>query len=148
MQEFEHSIVRPLYEFFSSKSAPFRLRETEQGFALSAAVPGFRESEIEIRAEPRRLLLHGKHEESTERKGEPAFEEHKEFTRWFDFPSELNPEKVKALFSNGVLEVTPEKSHAAKKIEVKAALSGSRSVAAARRPRSPKSYRRRRRVNP
>jgi HSP20 family protein len=126
MQEFERSILRPFYEFFSPAAfnievAPFRLRETEQGFAVSAAVPGFKESEIEIRVEPRRLFLHAKHEESTEKKGEPVFEEHREFTRWVDFPAEVNPEKVKALLGNGVLEITLEKSHTAKMIEVKAA---------------------------
>jgi HSP20 family molecular chaperone IbpA len=128
MQEFERSIVRPFYEFFSPwraafkvEFAPFQLRETEQGFSVAAAVPGFKESEIEIRAEPWRLFLHAKHEESTERKGGPVFEEHREFTRWVEFPAEVNPEKVKALLSNGVLEVTLEKAHTAKKVEVKAA---------------------------
>jgi HSP20 family protein len=125
IQKLEHSIVRHFYEFFSPwkggfnfEFAPFELRETEQGFTLFAAMPGFKESEIEVRAEPWRLFLNAKHEESSEKKGEHVFEEHNEFTRWVDFPAEVNPEKVEAVLSKGVLEVRLEKAQTAKKVEV------------------------------
>jgi len=124
MQEFDRTMARHYYEFFSPWRAftfgfaPFDLDETEQGFTVSAAMSGFKESEIEVRAEPWRLFLHAKHDESTEKKGEPVSEEHNEFTRWVDFPAEVNPEKVKAVFSRGVLEVTLEKAHIARKVEV------------------------------
>jgi HSP20 family protein len=125
IQKLEHSIVRHFYEFFSPwkggftfEFAPFELRETEQGFTLFAAMPGFKESEIEVRAEPWRLFLNAKHEESSEKKGEHVFEEHNEFTRWVDFPAEVNPEKVQAVLSKGVLEVRLEKAQTAKKVEV------------------------------
>lgn len=128
IQEVERSMVRHFYEFFSPwraafkfEVAPFKLRETEQGFTISAAMPGFKESEIEVRAEPWRLFLHAKHEEFTEKKGAPIFEEHNEFTRRVDFPAEVNAENVKAVLRNGVLEVTLDKAQTAKKVEVKAA---------------------------
>lgn len=124
MQELERSIMG-YFEFFSPwraalefEFAPFELRETEQGFTVSAAMPGFKESEIEVRVEPRRLFLHAQHEEPTQKKREPIFEEQNEFTRWVDFPSEVNPEKVKAVLSKGVLEITLEKAQTAKKVEV------------------------------
>lgn len=119
----ERSILRPFYEPFELWEAgfefvPFELQETKEGFTVSAAMPGFKESEIEVRAEPWRLFLHAKHEETTEKKGESVFEEFNEFTRWVDFPAEVNPEKVKAVLGKGVLEVTLEKAQPAKKVEV------------------------------
>jgi len=125
MPEIERSMVRHFYQFFSPwrgvfelEFVPLELRETEQSFTVSAAMPGFKENEIEVRAKPWRLFLHAKHDESTEKKGEPVFEEHKEFARWLDFPAEVNPGKVRAVLSRGVLEVTLEKAETAKKVEV------------------------------
>jgi len=121
MEEFERYMTGRIDEFFlrafNLESATFEVRETAQAFRVSADMPGFKESEIEIRAEPRRLFLHAKHEESIEKKGEPVSEE-KEFTRWVNFPAEVNPEKVEAVLSKGVLEVMLEKAQAAKKVEV------------------------------
>jgi HSP20 family molecular chaperone IbpA len=125
MREFERSMMRRFYEFFSpwavefKESAPFEMRETEQGFVVSAAMPGFDESEIEVRVEPRRLYLHAKHEETTEKKGERVFQQHREFTRWIDFPAEVNPEKANAMLAKGVLEVTLEKAQTARKVAVR-----------------------------
>lgn len=125
IQEFERFMMRPFYEFFSPwraafkfEFAPFELRETEHGFTVSAAMPGFKESEIEVRAEPWRLLVRAKHEESSEKKGVPEFEEHNEFTRWVDFPAEVNPQKVQAALNKGILNVTLEKAKTAKRVEV------------------------------
>ena len=124
MQEFERSMMRQFHEFFAPwrvnfefEPAPFNMRETEGGFAVSAAMPGFKETEIEVRAEPWRMFLHAKHEEAAE-KGEPVFEERREFTRWIEFPAEVNPETAKAVLSKGVLEVTLEKAQVAKKVAV------------------------------
>lgn len=127
MREFERSMTQRFYELFSrrgvelteAESIPFEMRETERGYVVSAAMPGFAESEIEIRVEPWRLYLHAKHEESTEKKGEPAFQEHRELTRWIGFPAEVNPEKVNAALAKGVLEITLEKARTARKIEVR-----------------------------
>jgi HSP20 family molecular chaperone IbpA len=125
MREFERSMMRRFSEFFSpwavdfKESTLFEMRETEQGFIVSAAMPGFDESEIEVRIEPWRLYLHAKHEESTEKEGERVFQQHREFTRWIDFPAEVNPEKANAVLARGVLEVTLEKAQSARKVQVR-----------------------------
>lgn len=122
MQEFERSMMRRFFEPWGVESefesAPFNVRETERGFIVSAVMPGFKESEIEVRAEPWRLYLHAKHEESA-KEGKPVFEEHREFARWVEFPAEVNPEKTKAVLSKGMLEVMLEKAETAKKVEVR-----------------------------
>jgi HSP20 family molecular chaperone IbpA len=124
MRDFERSMMRRFSEFLSpwgmefTETAPFEMHETEKGYVVSAAMPGFDEKEIEVRVEPWRLVLHAKHEESTEKKGEPSFLEHREFTRSINFPAEVNPEKVNAVLAKGVLEVTLEKAQTAKKVTV------------------------------
>jgi HSP20 family protein len=125
MREFERYMMRRFSEFFSpwgvqfEEPAPVETRETEQGYVVSAAMPGFEEGEIEVRVEPWRVYLYAKHEESTEKKGEPRFQEHREFTRWIEFPAEVNPEKANAVLTNGVLRVTLEKAQTARRVEVR-----------------------------
>jgi HSP20 family molecular chaperone IbpA len=124
MRDFERSMTRRFYEFFAPWRMEFpetphcEMQETEKGYVVSVAMPGFEEREIEVRVQPWRLYLHAKHEETKEKKGEPAFQEHREFTRWIEFPAEVNPENVNAVLSKGVLEVTLEKAQTARKIEV------------------------------
>jgi HSP20 family protein len=125
MKEFERAMLRFFTPFdggeFEYAPFPFELRETEQGFAVSAALPGFKESEIEVRVEPWRLFVSAKHEEEAEpKKGQPVYKEHayNRVTRWVEFPAEVNAEKVKATLEKGVLEVTLEKAETARKIEV------------------------------
>jgi HSP20 family molecular chaperone IbpA len=121
-REFERYLIRQFNEMFAPwrvnfelEAAPFNMREREKGFVVSAAMPGFTGAEIEVRVEPWRMFLQAKHEES---RREPTFEEHREFTRWIEFPAEVNPETAKAMLSNGVLEVTLEKAQTARKVEV------------------------------
>jgi HSP20 family molecular chaperone IbpA len=122
MQEFERSMMRQFREFFAawrvgeSEMAPLNMRETEREFIVSAAMPGFKEGEVEVRVEPQRMFLHAEHEEAT--KKEPVFEEYREFTRWVEFPVEVKAETAKAVLSKGVLEVTVEKAQAGKRITV------------------------------
>jgi HSP20 family protein len=118
--EFFGAWMRPFSEFlgpWKTEFEPFTMRETEHGFVVSATVPGFKETEVEVSVEPWRVYVHAQHEEAS-KKGEPVFEEHREFSRWIEFPAEVSPEKAKAVLSKGVLEVTVEKAQAAKRVEV------------------------------
>ena len=105
---------------------PIELRETEDGFVIYAEIPGFKEKEIEVRVEPWRVFLTGKREEITEqRKGKMVYSEraYNQISRWFELPAEIDPEKVKATLTKGVLEIVLQRAQVAKKvpIEVKAA---------------------------
>ena len=148
VRDFENTMMRHVYEmfgpFFDERGlrglfetetatlpiplpVPIELRETDEGLLLYAELPGFKEDEIELRVEPWRVYLTGKHEKTVERerKGKPVYAERtwNEFTRGLELPCEINPNKVKATLSKGVLEIAFEKVLPAKKvpIEVKAA---------------------------
>ena len=148
VRDFENTMMRHVYEMFGPLSGervlknlteteietlpiplpvPIELRETDEGLVIYAELPGFKEDEIELHVEPWRVYLTGKHEKTVERerKGKPVLTERteNEFTRWFELPCQINPDKVKATLSKGVLEITLEKVLPAKKvpIEVKAA---------------------------
>ena len=144
VKDFENKMMRNVYEmfgpFFGERGfedlfeseteylpVPIELRETDEGFVLYAELPGFKEKEIELRVEPWRVYLSGKHEKAVEeeRKGKHVYSEWtaNQFARWLEVPCEVNPEKVKATLNKGVLEITLQKVLPAKKvpIEVKAA---------------------------
>ena len=144
VRDFENTMMRHVYEMFGPLfgernfenifeteteylPVPVELRETDEGLVIYAELPGFKEDEIELRVEPSRVYLTGKHEKTfeQERKGKSVYAERTSnvFARWLELPREINPEKVKATLSKGVLEITLEKVLPAKKvpIEVKAA---------------------------
>ena len=144
IRDFENAMMRQVYELFGPLAGfgnifassqdpvppmpvPIELRETDEGLLLYAELPGFKQEEIELRVEPWRVYLTGKHEKTVERerKGKPVYAERtwNEFTRGLELPCEINPNKVKATLSKGVLEIAFEKVLPAKKvpIEVKAA---------------------------
>ncbi|HUI43239.1 MAG TPA: Hsp20/alpha crystallin family protein [Terriglobia bacterium] len=145
MKEFEDSMLRRVYElfgpapdvfkhdfesFFRSDAefapVPIELTETEDGYIIHAEVPGFKEKEVELRVEPRRIFIGGQREAfAEEKKGKTVYSERRcnQIARWLDLPTEINPDKVKATLSKGLLEITLHKAQPAKKvpIEVKAA---------------------------
>lgn len=145
MKEFENATMRHAYELFAPgffttalgwenlfkeepefAAVPIDLMETEEGLVLRAEVPGFKEKEIEVRVEPRRVYVGGKREELTEeKKGKTLYSErtYNQIARWFELPTEIVPDKVKATLNKGLLEITLHKTQPARRvpIEVKAA---------------------------
>jgi HSP20 family molecular chaperone IbpA len=140
IKEFERAMMRHAYEFFAPFAGgrgfeslfksehsyvpfPIELRETEEGFVVYAALPGFKENEIEARAQPWRVFVTAKHEEVAEpKKGKPVYGAHTfdQIARWVELPAEINPNKVKATFSKGVLEIALEKAQPAQRIPIEA----------------------------
>ena len=91
--------------------------ETDEEFVVELEVPGYEEKELSIEVSDHLLVIKGSRTKSKE-------EERKEFTlherlerafeRRFIVPSEADTEHLKAVFSEGVLEVHAEKLPAAK----------------------------------
>lgn len=149
MRELQKAITRRAYELFEAGGfasgqeldhwlqaepefvMPIRVQVTEKTdhFVYRTEVPGFKEKELDIRVEPRKLLISGTRKElaqkkEAERKKDKIVSSEKyppEILRWFELPGEVIPEKTKATLKKGVLEIVLRKAQRAKRIEVKAA---------------------------
>lgn len=76
---------------------------------IRAEVPGIKPEEIEIKAEAGVLTISGKHEETSEEKGKEFVRRERRygaFSRTMPLPEGVDPKKIKATTSDGVLEVT------------------------------------------
>ena len=101
------------------------LTERDNEFSLCIAVPGVDPQDIDIEVTPEYLLIkaeaHHEHRENTGHVHVCEFESGNLF-RSIRFPKTINPDKVKAAFKNGVLQVNAGIAAEAKarKIELKA----------------------------
>jgi HSP20 family protein len=96
--------------------------ETENELVMKADLPDLNEKDLDVRVENNMLTIQG------ERKFEKQVSEENylrveraygSFTRSFSLPNTVNPEGVKADYSNGVLTVTLMKKAEAKPKQVK-----------------------------
>ena len=93
---------------------------------LRADLPGLEQKDIEVTVQDGTLTIRGERKEEKEEKAEDYYcceRSYGAFTRTLALPAGVEPDKVKATFSKGVLEVHLPKAKEAKgqKIEVQAA---------------------------
>ena len=96
--------------------------EEGDNFVLKAEVPGLKKEEIEVNLTDDMITVSGekKKEEKVEKKNYYRVERsYGSFTRSFHLPKEVQTDKAKATFKDGVLEVKIPKTEAAKKKEKK-----------------------------
>ncbi len=140
-QEINDLIARRAYELFESSGfthghahedwlraeseillqTPVDVTETETGFTIRADVPGFREKDLEVRAAPRSLCITGKRQESSDQKeGTTIYSERhtKQLFRVVGLPAEIDPDRVNATVSDGLLEIKLLKVGLGKKVPV------------------------------
>jgi HSP20 family protein len=107
------------------KPIPIEISEAETGYTVRAEVPGFDIKDLNVRAEPNAVYIHGKSEQKKEEKQgkEIKYSEFSstEFCRRIDLPSAIDPEKVSTSLAKGVLELSLSKAAPVKPVEVKAA---------------------------
>ena len=99
--------------------------ETNDAIVLKAELPGIKEKDISIQVENGTLMIQGERnfEEKTEEKGYRRIERsYGKFVRTFTLPPNVAVDNIKAVYMDGVLEVTIPKKEEAKprKIEVTA----------------------------
>jgi HSP20 family molecular chaperone IbpA len=97
------------------------LSETDTELLVRAEVPGFSEKDLEIGVEPERLIIKGKVEKKSEQKKKKTIYSEissQEIFRNINLPSTIDPEKVTAVLTNGVLEISMVKAMPAKKVAV------------------------------
>lgn len=89
---------------------------------VKAELPGMKKEEIDVNITNNKITISGekKQEEKVEKKNYYRFERsYGSFTRTFRMPSEVQTDKVKANFKDGVLEIRAPKTEEAKKKEKK-----------------------------
>jgi HSP20 family protein len=140
MHDIENAIARRAYELFASSGftdghdlndwlsaesellepIPLNLSETENEVTLKAELPGFTEKDIDIKVAPRHVVVSGQREETTENKkdGEVVSSEHSssQVYRAIDLPAEVDPDKVKATFDKGTLQIVLAKKETGKTV--------------------------------
>ncbi len=100
--------------------------ETNDSFVVSADLPGLNKDEIQIDLKDNTLTLKGekKFEEKVSKDNYIRVERaYGSFVRSFTLPQNVDPEKIKAKYKDGVLEVTIPKKEEAKPKQIKVELS-------------------------
>jgi HSP20 family protein len=101
------------------------LRETEKEFAIELAVPGMKREDFEIEMENNVLSIscHKEEKVNEEKDGYKRREyNYSSFNRAFRLPEEVNTDKIKAQYDNGVLHINVPKAretvHKKKRIDI------------------------------
>lgn len=107
----------------SSLNPQVEVTEKDQEYLVHADLPGMKREDFDITVEGNRFVLRGERKEETkdDKKGYHYSERrYGSFARAFALPTDIDSEKVKASYKNGVLEVVLPKTakEKTKKIEV------------------------------
>jgi HSP20 family protein len=89
------------------------ISETETEFKVSAELPGMEEKDIQIRLEKDTLVLSGEKKSESEEKDKTYHRVERSygsFERVIPFDTQLDEDKVSAVFKNGVLTITLPKA--------------------------------------
>jgi HSP20 family protein len=109
---------------WNARTPAVDVREQENEYLMEAELPGLAEKDIELNVEDNILTLSSKKQESKEEKKNGYLIRERcnyEFARTFVLPKDVDHEKIKAEFKNGLLVVNIPKKPETKpqKIDVK-----------------------------
>jgi HSP20 family protein len=110
-------------EFESLSPMRMEISEADNELIVRADLPGFRDTDVEVRVAPRRLVISGKREEVHDgRKRKTIYSERRsdEVFRTLDLPEEIDPNKAKATLHEGTLEIDLPKAHLVRRLPVTA----------------------------
>ncbi len=96
---------------------PVDIAEDKDRIVLTAELPGFKEDQIEIQMEGGVLTLRGERKFEDEKEGRNFHRVERsygQFVRSFTLPNNVDREKIKATFHNGLLEIALPKREEAK----------------------------------
>jgi HSP20 family protein len=95
--------------------------EKEKEFVVRAELPGFEPEEVKLELIGERLVIEAEHNEPAEKTEEAPKSAYAHVERIMTLPAAFEPEKVEAVYRNGMLEVhVPRKPEAVgRRIEVK-----------------------------
>ncbi len=120
---FEDSFITPRFEFFTARTFPLDIYESEdkQQYVIEASVSGFKPEEIQVTAEGDTLSIRAaKKEEKKEEKGTYMRQERYEgeMSRSVTLPSSIDASKVQATYEQGVLTLRVPKAEGAKSKQI------------------------------
>ena len=98
------------------------LYKEKDDIVVKAELPGMEKDNIELNLSDNRLTIRGEKKKEEEVKKEGYYRSERSygsFVRTLELPSEVQTDKVKAAFKNGVLEIRLPKTEEAKKKETK-----------------------------
>jgi HSP20 family protein len=98
-------------------SPTFNVVERQDGYFLTADVPGVREEDIDVTVQDNYLVISGNRNAEERKEGDNYFiyeRRYGNFSRAFALPENADPESVEATMNSGVLEVKVGKRESAK----------------------------------
>src|SRR6266496_1046785 len=101
---------------------PVDIVEEKDRILMTAELPGFQEKDIEIQMEGGVLTLRGERKSEKEEEGRTFHRMERsygQFVRSFTLPNNVDREKIKATFSNGLLHIELPKREEAKPRQIK-----------------------------
>lgn len=110
-----------LSKFFGTDtfvSAPaVNVVQTEKGFRIELAAPGFKKEDFSLSVENRTLKIKGEHKAETEDKTEKFTRREfrfGSFERKFNLPENTNEESIEAKYEEGILSITVSRNEETK----------------------------------
>jgi len=95
--------------------------EEKDNFVIKADLPGIKQEDIKVSLNNNTLTLKGERKVETEEKHKGYYRTERsygEFYRAFQLPAEVDSEKIKAKYKDGILEIDVPKSEKAKPKEI------------------------------
>jgi HSP20 family protein len=121
---FDNIFGRDLMEPFMRPDATVpavNIKETEKEFLVEVAAPGMKKEDFHIEIENHRLKISSKKEQTKEEKDEEGKYTRREFRfmsfqRAFELPENIDADKIKAIYKDGILVLNvPKKEMTVKK---------------------------------
>ncbi|MBN2536939.1 Hsp20/alpha crystallin family protein [candidate division WOR-3 bacterium] len=104
-----------------SWAPPLDIEETENEITVRAEIPGMKKEDIKISLTGDTLSISGERRHETEQRGKTYHRIERaygRFMRTLVLPNDVQADKVKAAYSDGILELTMPKSEKAKAREI------------------------------
>ncbi|HEU4401285.1 MAG TPA: Hsp20/alpha crystallin family protein [Candidatus Polarisedimenticolia bacterium] len=115
---FNDTLTRlPAGESFGAWAPPVDISEEGDNIVLRAEVPGVNKDDLDIKVENGTLTLRGEKKLEKEANAENAYRVERyygAFSRSFVLPTAIDPDRIKATYRDGVLEVIVPKAEEAK----------------------------------
>lgn len=102
---------------FADFMPPVDIQETDNEFIVKADLPDVKKDDVKVHLQDGVLAIEGERRQEKEEKGKRFHKierEYGKFVRRFAMPTDIDPEKVRAEFKEGVLNVVLPKAPTAK----------------------------------